>query len=115
MAKLKIGIQQAGNIVFGRVLEQDENLRCGGTLYESNCLNIRSQCYPALCNGYEPCSGELFVRGNERSKDDDWFAFAYWSEEDARIAIGNIKLGVAAINRNVKADRPDCFGLEIVE
>jgi len=115
MTRLKLVVHRVGNVVFGKVLEQDESLRGCGTLYEGNRLCIRSELSPELCSGDGPCSGDLLVQGNDHSMDDDWFAFAYGNESEAKIVIYNIKLGVAAINGNVEADRLDYLGLEIVE
>ena len=109
MAKLKLGIQRVDNIVFGKVLEQDEKLRGGGDLYDDGEIVVCSE------EGPELLSTALFVCGGDSASDNDWFACAYPSASAAEKIVEAIKHAVAAINSGCpKTDSDDC-GLEIVE
>lgn len=117
MTKLKVGIQQVGNIVFGKVLEQDESLRNGdgdGNLYGLVFAQggtavgaMRSRWFPALTTNY------FHIRGNKRHDDNKWFAYPFDSAEVAKQAIKDIRMFVAQVNG--ATENEDNCGLEIIE
>ena len=110
--KLRLGIQRVGSIVFGRVLEQDEDLRIISTLANGGKIvkSINSSAFP--CLGLD---GNLWVRGCCAENDDFWFARNYKDDMTAIVAVNDIKMLVAKVN----SDEPECevedCGLEIVE
>ena len=108
--KLKIGIQRVGCIVFGRILEQDEDLRRAEIVVKGGKVvkRIRSIFCPALS-----VEGDLWIRGYGHSADNKWFAHAYQEESDAIQAVEDIKMLVAQVN-NKTPEVNDC-GLEVIE
>ena len=112
--KLRLGIQQVGGVVFGRVLEQDESLFGKGTLADggSEVLSIESVAAPSLST----CNGKgLFVRGNCPGSDNSWFAWTYLNTSTAIQAVKDIRMLVAKVNAVEHQDEPDTCGLEIIE
>ena len=111
--RLKIGLKRVNNIVFGRVLEQDEALReegykmaTGGSIVN----HISSFDNPQLHDG------ALFIRGNRRSNDDIWFAQCFDAEKYAVEAVEDIKMLVAKINLpGAEQESTNDCGLDIIE
>ena len=107
--KLRLGIQRVGSIVFGRVLEQDDELRGRGLLATGGTVvgAMRSDGSPALYHE------KIFILGSMSANDSSWFAHDFRCESDAAQAVEDIKILVATVNGH--QDAPDDCGLEIIE
>lgn len=81
MKPIKVEFHRHENFVCGRVVDMPEELRGQGLIIESAKYVITSQGYPSLE------SFVLFLQGENKSLDDSWFHFEYWSERDAKTAI----------------------------
>lgn len=110
--KLKIGIQRAGNIVFGRILQQDDSLRGKGVLETANsgivCRYIQSQYGPQLQQN------ALFIHGANFS-DNQWFACTFKTVDEAMQVVKDIKMLVAQVNQCPPETPADDYGLEVIE
>lgn len=115
MARLKLELGRYRELIFGRVLEQDEKLRCDHRvvckiLYSSKTFSVESACVPSLVNG------SLYVRGFDRSFDKQIFFLKLANEEDAKSIVDNIKAAVRAINAEpAESDGSESVHVEIVE
>jgi len=110
--KLRIGLQRVENIVFGRVLEQDESLRGMRAIFTKENMVIEGLCsvgHPEL--DYN-C---LFIRGAEKDRDNDWFARAFDSADTAGRAVEDIRRLVAKVNETQPEIPLDNCGLEVIE
>ena len=107
--KLKLGLQRVGSIVFGRVLEQDNDFE--PAVGEETCivLSIESLSTPELSRN------ALFVRGDYKARDNSWFAYDYECEETAIQAVEDIKALVKMVNSDEENKEPEDCWLEIVE
>lgn len=98
--KLKIELKLDGNTISGRVLEQDESLRADEgrkpelVIRNTEFLILSSFC-PVLIEN------KLFVRGRNRSTDNDIFSNAYVSPEDANKVYATIVGLVNALNDEI--------------
>ena len=81
MKPIKVEFHTHENFVCGRVLDMPEVLRGQGLIIEGVEYVITSRGFPALENGM------LFLRGEDKSFDDSWFHFEYYSEHDAETAV----------------------------
>ena len=81
--KLKIELKLEGNTISGRVLEQDESLRCVGCMepeknvITDNIIEIVSWGAPKLIGN------ALYIRGKNKEKDDTAFGYTYQRTERA--------------------------------
>ena len=81
--KLKIELKLEGNTISGRVLEQDESLRCVGCIepeknvITDNIIEIVSWGAPKLVGN------ALYIRGKNKEKDDTVFGYTYQRTERA--------------------------------
>jgi len=112
--KLKLGIQRVDNIVFGRVLEQDEALRNTGEDYRVLADGGSVVTELASCGSPELSDWFLYVRGEITELDNDWFACAYVNEADAIQAVIDIKMLVAKVN-GTSQEKIEDYALEIIE
>ena len=109
--KLRLGIQRVGSIVFGRVLVQDDALRCKAVLAcGGNVIQI-------IRSNIDPAIGQhtIYIRGSIRDGDCKWFAHDFKDSGVALQAVKDIKLLVAKVNEVEQHDEPDDCGLEIIE
>lgn len=74
---LKVDLKLMNNVIVGQVLEQDESLRGKGKIFSDDKVDIRSDNEPEL-----DCT-TLFIRGEEKSSDNDCFCHSYDSAEEA--------------------------------
>jgi len=111
MKKLVVGIERVDNIVFGKVLKMDEEIRgkdllaSGGEIIDK-LWSIRN---PEL-----GCAS-ILVRGTVRTEDNSWFAQSYVTADEAIQVVEDIKMLVAKVNSGDQAEElvGDC-GLEII-
>jgi len=102
--RLRLKLKRIGKVVFGWVVYQDESLRMSAG-YREKCLascpvassvprfEIQSYRVPQLCKD------KLYIRGNYKAGDNNPFAYAYKTEEEARNVYDNIVWLVGEINR----------------
>jgi len=109
--KLRLGLQRVEDVVFGRVLEQDESLRECNNIVEGGqqIRYITSISEPALD------SGALLIRGDACNKDNQWFAQRYDSPAIAIQVVADIKMLVAKINADEQQGELDDCGLVVIE
>ena len=111
--RLKIGLKRVNNIVFGRVLEQDEALR-DKSYKMATCGSII--CHISSFDNPQLHDDTLFIRGTRRSHDDIWFARCFAAEKYAVQAVKDIKMLVAEINLpGAEQESPNDCGLDIIE
>ncbi len=96
--KLKLELFRYGTLVFGRVLEQAEELRGNGVLAKKGSFEISSAFAPTLG------SSDLFIRGTDAENDNDVFIYQFDSEKQAIRVCETIKELVAEINSGTDAD-----------
>lgn len=96
MKKLEIELYQYENLVFGKILYQDESLRDSGIITEKNGFEIESVSFPALQKA------KLLIRGKNKRFDNDIFYYHYCDKETATKICKTIKECVDWINREVK-------------
>ncbi len=112
---LKLEIGRYGNLVFGKVLEQDESLRNHYKQHEEVLASVPTALAPGGCRCNDDrrfllvshhypnlLSGVLGVRGEARGRDYNAFSYRYHTLDDAKAAYESIKKLVARINRTVK-------------
>ncbi len=99
--KLKLELFRYGTLVFGRVLEQAEELRS----QEKTVINkkgdfeiVSCSCAPALCQR------ALYVRGSSYEYDNIIFYVEYYNDNRAAEVCETIKELVAEINSDTDAD-----------
>lgn len=97
--RLKIELFRYGTMVFGKVLEQDEELRytsdCGkDVIVKSGNWAIESQAAPCLGRNV------LSIRGYIKSLDNEILLKIYDSEDEAKEACAKIKELVNKINNS---------------
>lgn len=111
MTRLRIGIKRVGNVVFGKVLEQEEELRDYGTLADGGeiCYGITSADYPQLL------LSRLYVQGRDNQRDNEWFAYAYDDVKKAALVVTDIRMLVAKVNKVAVTPSDTTCGLDIVE
>lgn len=90
--KLEIELFRYENLLFGKVLHMDEDLRDAGTLYEGKLVEINSAGSPDLKKDI------LFVRGISKSCDNNIFKYIYCNEEEAIEVAKDIENGINFIN-----------------
>lgn len=90
--KIEIELFRYENLLFGKVLHMDEDLRCAGVLYKGELVDIRSVGSPDLERGV------LFVGGRGKEYDNDVFKFLYSNEEEAIKTAKDIEKGINFIN-----------------
>jgi hypothetical protein len=101
--KLKLELFRYGTLVFGRVLEQAEELRQNESqkvrvLAKTNDFSIVSDVWPSLF------TNRLSARGVLKDHDNKIFGHFYGSEEEAKEVCRTIKELVAEINSDTDAD-----------
>lgn len=96
--KLKIELFRYGTLVFGRVLEQAEELRDCASVAKKGSFEISSVFAPALG------SKDLFIRGTDADSDNNVFVYKFDSEKQAIRVCETIKELVAEINSDTDAD-----------
>lgn len=113
MPRLKLGIQRVNNIVFGRVLVQDEALRGMGRLAAVDIDEARE--IRTIISDIRPMLGlvNLYIRGSLATCDNQWFGRAFDGTDDAIQAVNDIKALVAQVNQAESKTEDDC-GLEII-
>jgi hypothetical protein len=77
MSRLKIEMYRYHELLFGRVLEQDEDLKGKGEIISKDGYRLMSRDLPKLC-GLNFC-----LRGNETHADNNIFFHDYVSESKA--------------------------------
>ena len=90
---LKVDLKLMNNVIVGQVLEQDESLRGKGRILSDGTVDIRSDNAPEL-----DCTN-LFIRGEEKSKDNDCFCFSYDSVEEAKECYDAFLKAIEKINK----------------
>lgn len=103
MERLEIELFRYENLVFGKVLKMDEGLRKASLLAEKKGFTVESSSYPALS------SDILYIRGDQKDKDEKIFSREYNDVKEAIKACENIKELVDKIN-SVKKVESD-FGI----
>lgn len=96
MKKLEIELYRYENLVFGKVIYQDESLRVKGTIVEKDNFKIESRSGPALHGT------RLFICGENKQFDKDIFYYQFYDEETAIKTCKKIIDCVDSINREVK-------------
>jgi hypothetical protein len=96
--KLKLELFRYGTLVFGRVLEQAEELRDCASVAKKGSFEIMSFDRPMLG------ANTLYILGSAKDCDDTIFHFSYGSEERAKGICEIIKELVAEINSDTDAD-----------
>lgn len=101
--KLKLELFRYDTLVFGRVLEQAEELRlsreiANNVIAATKGFEIRSDYRPNLIWG---C---LYIRGENPNYDNEVFSFCFSSEEKAKNACNVIVELVDKINSDTDAD-----------
>lgn len=77
MKKLEIELYRYGNLVFGKVLNQEESLRDSGLIIEKNGFKIESRSGPALQGA------KLLIRGENKQFDKDMFYYRFLDKKTA--------------------------------
>lgn len=77
MKKLEIELYRYENLVFGKILHQDESLRNKGTIEKKDDFKIASYSNPALHDEV------LFIRGGNKQLDNDVFYYQFLDKETA--------------------------------
>lgn len=90
--KLEIELFRYENLLFGKVLHMDEDLRGTGLLYSGNSIKIESRAIPALEGGI------LYLRGVGEEEDNCAFFEKYRSNEEAFEMANRIQCGINYIN-----------------
>lgn len=96
--KLKLELFRYGTLVFGKVLEQAEELRDCASFAKKGSFEIMSFDCPRLG------VNTLHIRGSARDCDDAIFHFNYSGEKRAKGICETIKELVAEINSDTDAD-----------
>lgn len=96
MKKLEIELYRYGNLVFGKILHQDESLRNMERIVEKNNFKIESSSGPALYGT------KLFICGENKRFDNDIFYYHYCDKETATKICKTIKECVDWINKTEK-------------
>lgn len=102
MSKLKIELFRYGTLVFGKVIEMDEELRDKGTLATTDGeeeFSIFSNANPELR------SSRLYIRGSSKDYDDDIFVNDFGSDVKAEQVCDDIKQLVNKINKENIEDK----------
>lgn len=92
MKKLEIELYRYENLVFGKILNQDESLRYYAIIVEKNDFKIESRSCPALQEA------KLFIRGENKGADNNIFYYKFCDEETAITACKKIKECIDLIN-----------------
>lgn len=100
MSKLKIELYNIKNILLGRVLEQDEELRNEMNLNNKDGWEIKSCNDPSL----DIAANVLFVRGSIKQHDNNWFSGEFGTEQEALEIAQLLKEMVDEINGVEKQD-----------
>lgn len=77
MKKLEIELYRYENLVFGKILHQNEILRNKGIIAEKDDFKIESYSSPELCRT------KLLIRGENEEDDNDVFYNQFLDEETA--------------------------------
>ena len=94
--KLKLELFRYGSLVFGKVLEQDESLRCSSG---SSAIDIGTGDFSISSdNGPELRNTVLYIRGRNTSLDHRAFFKDYSSIDKAKEAVETIKYFVDKLN-----------------
>lgn len=96
--KLDIELFRYENLLFGKVLHMDEDLRGTGTLYARDLIKIESRASPALEGGI------LYLRGVGEEEDNCVFFEKYSSNEKALEMANKIQCGINYINNGEPID-----------
>lgn len=97
MNKLKIELYNVKNVLIGRIIEQDEELR-GITIHKKDGWEIQSREYPSL----DVEGNILFVRGSITQQDDNCFGGEFGTEQEALEIAQLLKEMVDEINGEEK-------------
>ena len=98
--RLVLKMARVDNVLFGWVAHQDEKLRWTiGVLAQEGEFQIKADICTLLCDGKR-----LYVRGRTLANDSRPFAYAYDTEQDAKIALDTFKALVAEINAEQPQD-----------
>lgn len=92
MKKLEIELYQYENLVFGKILYQDESLRDDVKIVEKNGFSIGSFAHPELVEN------SLYIRGVCEKQDNNVFYYQFCDEETAIKTCEKIKECVDLIN-----------------
>lgn len=106
--KLKIELCRYRELVFGRILEQSEELRGKEKIIESP-FEIMSFDLPNLDNN------TLYIRGSGKSYDNSVFWNSFPSKSEAIEAYNNIKEAVRLVNGEDDEDGGDDIIKEIIK
>lgn len=96
MKKLEIELYRYENLVFGKVIYQDESLRNKGTIEKKDDFKIESRLVPDLEEN------RLYIRGAREKQDNTVFSYQFLDSETAIKTCGKIKECVDSINCEVK-------------
>lgn len=96
--KLEIELFRYENLLFGKVLYMDEDLRGVGALYAEGSIRIESRAVPALEGGV------LYLRGESEEEDNCAFSEKYKSNKEALEMANRIQRGINCINNVELAD-----------
>lgn len=104
---LKVKFWQIENIVLMRVLEQDEETREKGTLYEDEDIKIKSCKYPDI---KEEC---LYIRGQLRNYDTNICCYGFDDCDDAQEYIEKATKAIHAYNIKTGKAKENTADIEI--
>lgn len=77
MKKLEIELYRYDNLVFGKILYQDESIRDNVKIVEKNGFSIRSFAYPELVEN------SLYIRGINDKNDHNIFYYQFLDKKTA--------------------------------
>lgn len=95
--------------LVGKIIYQDESLRCKGTICDTGGFAIKSNLYPAIGNDNKLFirggQRELFIRGGQRDLDDTAMCGRFSSKTDLDKYIINLKKALNKLNGGVCTER----------
>lgn len=92
--KLVVDLFQYDNVIVGKILYQDEDLRKLDIIEKKDFYSICSEKKPEITEN------ELFIRGTIEDKDDNYFSYAFNTKDDANKWLKNIKELICSVNKN---------------
>lgn len=96
MKKLEIELYRYENLVFGKIIHQDESLRDIGIIVEKDDFKIGSYSHPELQ------VNKLLIRGNDKKDDHRIFYYKFRDKETAIKTCRKIMVCVDLINPEVE-------------
>jgi len=99
--KLKIELYRYENVLFGKILEQDENLRDKDCIFEKDGFKLISISFSYLS------SNCFYMRGVEEQYDNKIFVYDYETKKECDAMVSFIKEALNYVNNNSEVEEKD--------